>query len=63
MGVKEARRMPELERVQSKIDPNTAISPTDSVTEAKGRANVYLNSVYSGDDSTARKLLATLFKK
>lgn len=63
MGVDEAKRMPELGRLQRKIDSGAAISPTASVTEAKGRADVHLNRVYSGDDSTARMLLATLFKK
>lgn len=63
MGVEEAKRMPELGRMQRQIDPDTAISPTASVTEAKGRADVHLNRVYSGDDSTARMLLATLLKK
>lgn len=55
--------MPELVRMQRQIDSDYAISPTASVTEAKGRADVHLNRVYSGDDSTARMLLATLFKK
>ncbi|MCS2162857.1 recombinase XerC [Scandinavium sp. H11S7] len=63
MGVDEAKRMPELGRMQRQIDPDTAISPTSSVTEAKGRAQVHLNRVYNGNDSTARMLLATLFKK
>ncbi|ALD74987.1 Integrase [Citrobacter portucalensis] len=63
MGVEEAQRMPELGRMQRKIDPESAISPIDSVTEAKGRTEVHLNRIYSGDDSTARMLLATLFKK
>ena len=63
MGVDEAKRMPELGRLQRQIDSDAAISPTTSVTEAKGRADVHLNRVYSGDDSTARMLLATLFKK
>lgn len=63
MGVDEAKRMPELGRMQRKIDPDTAISPTASVEQAKGYAGVFMNRVYSGDDSTARMLLATLFKK
>ncbi|MHA2898644.1 tyrosine-type recombinase/integrase [Enterobacter sp. H2G27] len=63
MGVDEAKRMPEFGRLQRQIDSDAAISPTTSVTEAKGRADVHLNRVYSGDDSTARMLLATLFKK
>ncbi|WP_395279281.1 tyrosine-type recombinase/integrase [Enterobacter asburiae] len=63
MGVDEAKRMPELGRLQRQIESDSAISPTASVTEAKGRADVHLNRVYSGDDSTARMLLATLFKK
>ncbi|KHT08551.1 recombinase XerC [Pectobacterium brasiliense] len=63
MGVDEAKRMPELGRLQRQIDSDVAISPTASVTEAKGRADVHLNRVYSGDDSTARMLLATLYKK
>lgn len=63
MGVDEAKRMPELGRLQRQIDPDSSISPTASVTAAKGYADVYLNRVYSGDDSTARMLLATLFKK
>ncbi|MEQ9900506.1 tyrosine-type recombinase/integrase [Pectobacterium punjabense] len=63
MGVEEAKRMPELGRMQRQIDPETAISPTASVTEAKGRADVHLNRVYSGDDLTARMLLATLSMK
>lgn len=63
IGVDEAKRMPELGRMQRQIDSDYAISPTDSITEAKGRADVHLNRVYSGDDSTARMLLATLFQK
>ncbi|MGX5014049.1 tyrosine-type recombinase/integrase [Enterobacter asburiae] len=63
MGVDEAKRMPELGRLQRQIDSDAVISPTASVTEAKGRADIHLNRVYSGDDSTARMLLATLFKK
>lgn len=63
MGVDEAKRMPELGRLQRQINSDVAISPTASVTEAKGRADVHLNRVYSGDDSTARMLLATLYKK
>ncbi|ENC9859408.1 DUF3258 domain-containing protein [Klebsiella variicola] len=63
MGVEEAQRMPEFGRLQRQIDSDEAISPTASVTEAKGRADVHLNRVYSGDDSTARMLLATLFRK
>lgn len=63
MGVEEAKRMPELGRIQRQIDPGAAISPTATVTEAKGRADVHLNRVYNGDDSTARMLLATLLMK
>nr|WP_272537209.1 tyrosine-type recombinase/integrase [Citrobacter portucalensis] len=63
MGVDEAKRMPELGRMQRKIDPDAAISPTANVTEAKGRAEIHLNRVYNGDDSTARMLLATLLMK
>ncbi|MGG7724728.1 tyrosine-type recombinase/integrase [Klebsiella aerogenes] len=63
MGVEEAKRMPDLGRFQRKIDSETAISPAATVTEAKGRADIHLNRVYSGDDSTARMLLATLHQK
>nr|EKU6158299.1 DUF3258 domain-containing protein [Klebsiella aerogenes] len=63
MGVEEAQRMPDLGRFQRKIDSETAISPAATVTEAKGRADLHLNRIYSGDDSTARMLLATLHQK
>lgn len=63
MGVEEAKRMPELGRIQRQIDPESVISPTASVTEAGGRAQAHLNRVYSGDDTTARMLLATLHRK
>lgn len=63
MGVDEVKRTPELGRVQRKIYPDSSISPTASVTEAKGRADVHLNRVYSGDDSTARMMLAALHQK
>ncbi|ELA3178656.1 TPA: DUF3258 domain-containing protein [Klebsiella aerogenes] len=63
MGVEEAKRMPDLGRFQRKIDSETAISPAATVTEAKGRADIHLNRVYNGDDSTARMLLATLHQK
>ena len=63
MGVEEAKRMPDLGRFQRKIDSEATISPAATVTEAKGRADIHLNRVYSGDDSTARMLLATLHQK
>lgn len=63
MGVEEVKRMPDLGRFQRRIDSETAISPDATVTEAKGRAHLYLNRMYSGDDSTARMLLATLHQK
>lgn len=63
MGVEEAQRMPDLGRFQRKIDSETAISPAATVTEAKGRAALHLNRVYSGDDSTARMMLAALHQK
>ncbi|KXR34374.1 recombinase XerC [Escherichia coli] len=63
MGVEEAKRMPDLGRFQRKIDSETAILPAATVTDAKGRADIHLNRVYSGDDSTARMLLATLHQK
>ncbi|MBC4084164.1 DUF3258 domain-containing protein [Klebsiella pneumoniae] len=63
MGVEEAKRMPDLGRFQRKINSETAISPAPTVTEAKGRADLHLNRVYNGDDSTARMLLATLHQK
>ncbi len=63
MGVEEAKRMPELGRTQRQIDSQSTISPAASVTEAKGRAELHLNRVYSGDDSSARMLLATLHQK
>ncbi|EPG3109400.1 tyrosine-type recombinase/integrase [Klebsiella aerogenes] len=63
LGVDEAKRMPELGRIQRQIDSEATISPAASVTEAKGRADIHLNRVYNGDDSTARMLLATLHQK
>lgn len=63
MGVEEAKRMPDLGRFQRKIDSEATISPAATVTDAKGRADIHLNRVYSGDDSTARMLLATLHHK
>ncbi|QLT10051.1 DUF3258 domain-containing protein [Klebsiella grimontii] len=63
MGVEEAQRMPGLGRFQRKIDFENAISPAATVTKAKGRADLHLNRVYSGDDSTARMMLAALHQK
>ncbi|WP_257986011.1 tyrosine-type recombinase/integrase [Klebsiella aerogenes] len=63
MGVEEAQRMPDLGRFQRKIDSEATISPAATVTEAKSRADLHLNRVYNGDDSTARMLLATLHQK
>ncbi|WII79826.1 tyrosine-type recombinase/integrase [Klebsiella pasteurii] len=63
MGVEEAQRMPGLGRFQRKIDSENAISPAATVTEAKGRTDLHLNRVYSGDDSTARMMLAALHQK
>ncbi|HBM9480843.1 TPA: DUF3258 domain-containing protein [Klebsiella oxytoca] len=63
MGVEEAQRMPGLGRFQRKIDFENAISPAATVTKAKGRADIHLNRVYSGDDYSARMLLATLHQK
>ncbi|TAI73752.1 recombinase XerC, partial [Klebsiella pneumoniae] len=63
MGVEEAKRMPDLGRFQRKIDSEATISPAATVTEAKGRAALHLNRVYSGDDSTARMMLAALHQK
>ncbi|SWW93080.1 tyrosine-type recombinase/integrase [Klebsiella pneumoniae] len=63
MGVEEAKRMPGLGRFQRKIDSEATISPAATVTEAKGRADLHLNRVYSGDDSTARMMLAALHQK
>ena len=63
MGVEEAQRMPGLGRFQRKIDFEDAISPAATVTKAKGRADLHLNRVYSGDNSTARMMLAALHQK
>ncbi|MGN2427604.1 tyrosine-type recombinase/integrase [Klebsiella electrica] len=63
MGVEEAKRMPDLGRFQRKIDSEATISPAATVTEAKGRADIHLNRVYNGDDSTARMMLAALHQK
>lgn len=63
MGVEEAKRMPELGRLNKSIFPDTPISASKSVEEAKGQSETLLNRVYSGDDSTARMLLATLHQK
>ncbi|MBX4757529.1 recombinase XerC [Klebsiella sp. CVUAS 8534.2] len=63
MGVEEAQRMPGLGRFQRKIDFENVISPAATVTKAKGRADLHLNRVYSGDDSTARMMLAALHQK
>ncbi|EXF40438.1 tyrosine-type recombinase/integrase [Klebsiella pneumoniae] len=63
MGVEEAQRMPELGRLNKSIFPDAPISASKSVEEAKGQSEALLNRVYSGDDSTARMLLATLHQK
>ncbi|MCY3512459.1 tyrosine-type recombinase/integrase [Klebsiella michiganensis] len=63
MGVDEAKRMPELGRLNKSIFPDAPISASKSVEEAKGQSETLLNRVYSGDDSTARMLLATLHQK
>lgn len=63
LGVDEAKRMPELGRLNKSIFPDAPISASKSVEEAKGQSEALLNRVYSGDDSTARMLLATLHQK
>lgn len=63
LGVDEVKRMPELGRLNKSIFPDTPISASKSVEEAKGRAEIHLNRVYNGDESTARMLLATLHQK
>lgn len=63
LGVDEVKRMPELGRLNKSIFPDTPISASKSVEEAKGQSETLLNRVYSGDDSTARMLLATLHQK
>ena len=63
LGVDEVKRMPELGRLNKSIFPDTPISASKSVEEAKGQSEALLNRVYSGDDSTARMLLATLHQK
>lgn len=63
LGVDEVKRMPELGRLNKSIFPDSPISASKSVEEAKGQSEALLNRVYSGDDSTARMLLATLHQK
>lgn len=63
LGVDEVKRMPELGRLNKSIFPDAPISASKSVEEAKGQSEALLNRVYSGDDSTARMLLATLHQK
>ncbi|HBM7350280.1 TPA: DUF3258 domain-containing protein [Klebsiella oxytoca] len=63
LGVDEVKRMPELGRLNKSIFPDSPISASKSVEEAKGQSETLLNRVYSGDDSTARMLLATLHQK
>lgn len=63
LGVDEVKRMPELGRLNKSIFPDAPISASKSVEEAKGQSETLLNRVYSGDDSTARMLLATLHQK
>ncbi len=53
----------ELGRLNKSIFPDSPISASKSVEEAKGQSETLLNRVYSGDDSTARMLLATLHQK
>ncbi|WP_233434820.1 tyrosine-type recombinase/integrase [Klebsiella variicola] len=63
LGVDEVKRMPELGRLNKSIFPDSPISASKSVEEAKGQSETLLNRVYSGGDSTARMLLATLHQK
>lgn len=63
LGVDEVKRMPELGRLNKSIFPDSPISASKSVEEAKGQSETLLNRVYSGEDSTARMLLATLHQK
>ena len=63
LGVDEVKRMPELGRLNKSIFPDSPISASKSVEEAKGQSETLLNRVYSGEGSTARMLLATLHQK
>lgn len=61
-GLEEAKRLPELGRYHKEITGGP-LSPPDTVNEARGYANHYLGKMYSGDDMSARMMIAALKMK
>ncbi len=58
-GVEEAQRLPELGRMHKQIT-GQPLSPQETATEAKGYADYSTGNMYSGNDMTARSMLAAL---
>lgn len=58
--VAEIERIPQLGHWQKAIFPDNPISPTVTVETAQEYAAVHLNRMYSGDDLSAREVLAFL---
>lgn len=61
-GLEEAKRLPELGRYHKEIT-GEPLSPPDTANEAQGYANHHLDKMYSGDDMTARMMIAVLKMK
>lgn len=61
-GLEEAKRLPELGRYHKEIT-GEPLSPPDTANEAQGYANHHLDKMYSGDDMTARMMIAALKMK
>ncbi|TCB98238.1 DUF3258 domain-containing protein [Kosakonia quasisacchari] len=61
-GLEEAKRLPELGRYHKEIT-GEPLSPPDTANEAQGYANHHLDKMYSGDDMTARMMIAALKTK
>lgn len=59
----EAERIPANGRESVQMGHVEGVNAADTVIEAKGRGNAHLQRLYSGSDSTAAMLLATLERK
>ncbi|MEX0494955.1 hypothetical protein AB3X31_25730 [Raoultella terrigena] len=58
--VAEVKRLPQLGQYHRAIFPESSLSPTATVEEAKRGSEVHLNRMYSGDDLSAREVLSAL---
>lgn len=61
-GLEEAKRLPELGRYHKQIT-GESLSPPDTANAARGYANHHLGKMYTGEDMTARMMIASLKKK